>query len=202
MRPLAVCVLLSLVCGCRRASEKKPAAEETVQAPGAMRRVPGRPSSGFGVGAVPQVQSPPGLITPEALAPPPIDCEKLLGADKASAVLGQKVTLAPRTPAGGAECKWVKGPGDETALLHVTVACQVGAVRMFRLIQKKIAGGAKKVELGHIAAEVQAEGRGMVQFVDEESPCAAQVITVPADKALSAAKAVSLGLKALPVKPR
>lgn len=195
MRRALLFFALALVApGCKR-SPPKPA---TPPAVGDSKRPPWAPQNAVGAPPTPRASLPPGVprdTGPGALS---LDCDRLFSPAKVAALVGSPVVLVvPGTP-GASACRWAASGADANgAFLDVTVSCQAGAVRLFRNTRQRIAAGQKQVSVGHLAVLFEEKDRGTVQFVDEKSPCAAEVTTRPAAKALAAAQAVAANLSSV-----
>ena len=123
-----------------------------------------------------------------------INCEALIGVAAASSVIGDPVILTGVGEDGREECLYA-GAKDSTALLDVTYYCRESALGLYRTIEKSLAAGEKTAPVGKKAVVTRKDLRGIVQFLDDDSPCGAEVATIPPDRAVEAARLVARNLK-------
>ena len=124
--------------------------------------------------------------------PPGLDCDKLLGVARAQVALGRAVLADPG--AGAGRCRYRGGPADPAALVDVVVACREAAAPIARAVFARTAAGFKSAGVGQKSVVVDEPGQGLVQFLEQGSPCAAEVTAVPADRAVAVAREVARGL--------
>jgi len=163
-----VAAIAVLPCGCR--GDRAPAAGVG-------------PSSGGAHAAAPAT---------ERGGAPGLDCDKLLGVSRAQAALGRAVLAEP--DAGAGRCRYRGGPAEPTALVDVLVACREAAAPIARSVFARTAAGFRSAGVGQKSVVVDEPGQGVVQFLEQGSPCAAEVTAVPADRAVAVAREVARGL--------
>lgn len=189
---VAALPVLLLLAACKRAPEK-PAETGPAHAVTPPRTKMALFQGDGGTGAVPSV--PEEVKHPGVPVRARIDCSRLLSAERASEILGTKVVFTGATPTAATECQWARSATDlDHGMLDVVVMCEGGAVRMYLNIRRSIAAGDPEVRVGHKAVLLRGKDQSEVQFVDERSPCAAEVTTVPGDKAVEAAREVAKNL--------
>lgn len=195
---LAVAALLG---GCRRGEATRAPVPPAVAAPSTSAPA-AAPTSGSTAAALPAPPSP---------WRPSVDCDKLLGAERASKVLGtplrrdDKGTLPSEcryVPAPAAAPAAANSPGAASAVVEVLFACREAAAPIARSVLGRIEAGSPAADVGQQGVLLDGEGgRGVVQFLDRGSPCAVQVTTLPADKALAMAREVASTIAAVRVAP-
>lgn len=185
MRPLLLLLPLALACGCKRQPPKS-AAPSAPSAPLAAPRpiVPHLPST------APPVDAPKPVVSQIIK----VNCEALLGVEHAGRILGTKVAEVDAGKLEPMECRWTGTTSD--AMIDAQVMCREGAVRMYRVVDRRIKEGARSVGLGHRSVITEENGQAIVQIVDDKSPCALAVTITPAAKGTEAGRAVFDGLHA------
>jgi hypothetical protein len=180
MRPLFLLVPLALLCSCKRTPAPTPAASATASAPPRRPIVPSIPNSAIDA---------PRPVVPQILK---VDCEALLGAARASRILGKQVVPVDAAKLKPMECGWASADGD--AVVNAEVVCHENAVRMYRVVDRQLKEGARSLGFGHKSVLVEEDGQAVVRFVDDKSPCGAEVIATPAAKGAELSRAVFDGL--------
>ena len=204
MRSVAVMLtfaaVLATAAGCKRCGDATP----TV-APGtsAAATVPTPASAPAPTPATAPAESPATeLARPSAPWRPSVDCNKLLGAERASKLMGRSLVAVSDPTLAASECRYGPGgaaPDDKGPYVDVVYACREAAVHIARAVMSASAPGVKPLAVGQQGIVLTDGGSGVVQFLQRSSPCAVQVTTRPADKAVEVAREVERGLAALPV---
>jgi hypothetical protein len=134
--------------------------------------------------------------SPATSAPPKVDCEGLVGQADASRIVGSPLVPVDPSKVGPRRCRYgVSADATTGAQVDVIYMCGPAALPMYRSIDKELKEGGEAVSVGKKSVMLRKDERGIVQFLDEDSPCAAEVVAVPADKAVEAARLVAGKLK-------